>query len=50
MSMKQNVLSQTNPHLSNDSKARKELFRSLASSTAIETGDSIISIEQKTDH
>jgi len=45
--MNQNVLSQTNPHLSNESKARKELIRSLASSTAIETGESIISIEKK---
>jgi len=45
--MKRNALSQTNPHLSKDSQARKELIRSLASSTAIETGESIISIEQK---
>jgi hypothetical protein len=45
--MKQNVLSQTNHYLSNESKARKELIRSLASSTAIETGEPIITIEQK---
>jgi hypothetical protein len=44
--MKQDALSQTNPP-HKDGKAHKELIRSLTSSTANETGGSIISIEQK---
>ena len=43
---KQNALSQTYPHLSKDSKVRKELIHSLASSTAIETGDSIYQLNK----
>jgi len=45
--MNKNVLSQTNPHLNDDARDRKQLFRNLASSTAIETGESIKAIEQK---
>ena len=45
--MKQNTLSQTNPHIRDRSKANKALLRNLASSTAIETGESIEKIENK---
>ena len=45
--MKQNTLSQTNPHIRDRNKAHKALMRNLASSTAIETGESIEKIESK---
>ena len=45
--MKQNTLSQTNPHIRDRNKAHKALMRNLASSTAIETGESIEKIENK---
>jgi hypothetical protein len=45
--MKQNTLSQTNPHISDRRMAHKALIRNLASSTAIETGESIEKIENK---
>ena len=45
--MKQNTLSQTNPHIRDRNKAHKTLLRNLASSTAIETGESIEQIESK---
>ena len=45
--MKAKSLSQTNPYLKNRSTVRKQLIRSVASSTAVETGESIQSIEDK---
>ncbi len=45
--MKVKVLSQTNPHLRSGKKAQRYRVRSLASSTAIETGESISHIEEK---
>lgn len=45
--MKQNILSHTNPHISDPHRAHKVLIRNLASSTAIETGESIEKIESK---
>jgi|SaaInlStandDraft_7_1057024.scaffolds.fasta_scaffold62180_2 hypothetical protein len=45
--MKKNSLSHTNPHLKNKANAWRLKVRSIASSTAIETGESIESIEKK---
>jgi hypothetical protein len=45
--MKSKSLNHSNPYLKNEAKAKKLLLRSIASSTAIETGDSISSIEAK---
>jgi len=45
--MKKNSLLNTNPHLKNPDKAWQLKVRSLASSTAIETGESITAIEDK---
>jgi len=45
--MKKNSLSNTNPHLKNKTMAWQLKVRSIASSTAIETGESIKSIEKK---
>ncbi|MDK1023400.1 MAG: hypothetical protein QGD92_04120 [Gammaproteobacteria bacterium] len=45
--MKQKTLTRTNPHLKDGIKARRLLIRSLASSTAIETGEAIEKIEAK---
>ena len=45
--MKKNSLSQTNPHLRNTQKMWQLKVRSLASSTAIETGEPIEVIEEK---
>ncbi len=45
--MKRKTLTQTNPHLKDREKARRLLIRSLASSTAIETGEAIEKIEAK---
>ncbi len=45
--MKAKSLYQTNPYLKNKTKARKLIVRSIASSTAIETGESIVKIEEK---
>lgn len=45
--MKTKSLSETNRHLKNKAKARKLLRRSVASSTAIETGEPIDHIEGK---
>jgi hypothetical protein len=47
VSMKAKSLSQTNPHLKNPKTAERMVLRSIASSTAIETGESIDLIEQK---
>ena len=48
--MKAKSLSQTNRFLKNKVKAHKLLVRSIASSTAIETGEAISSIEEKLTH
>ena len=40
-------LSETNPHLRDPEKARRQRVRSVASSTAIETGELITEIEAK---
>jgi hypothetical protein len=45
--MKANSLLQTNPHLKNPKTAQRMIIRSIASSTAIETGESIEAIEKK---
>ena len=46
-SMKENSLSKTNRYLINPVKAQQLMTRSIASSTAIETGEFIAVIEQK---
>jgi len=43
--MEKKTLAQTNPHLQDLEKARIQRLRSLASSTAIETGESIEQVE-----
>ena len=45
--MKRKTLSQANPHLRDPEKAARQLIRSVASSTAIETGESVRDIEKK---
>jgi len=45
--MKANSLTKTNPYLKDPVKAQELITRSIASSTAIETGESIAVIEQK---
>jgi len=45
--MKSKSLSKSNRYLQNKSKAKKLLVRSVASSTAIETGKPIVKIEAK---
>jgi hypothetical protein len=45
--MSDKALSKTNPYLKNRKTARKMLTRSVASSTAIETGESIEKIEAR---
>ncbi len=45
--MKRKTLSQTNPHLRDAEKAARQRIRSVASSTAIETGESVRDIEKK---
>ena len=48
--MKKNSLLKSNRYLKDSSKARQLKTRSIASSTAIETGESIEIIEQKINH
>ena len=48
--MKRKALSQTNPHLRDTETAKRRLIRSIASSTAIETGESVQAIEEKLRH
>ena len=48
--MRENSLLQTNRYLKDSDKARQLKTRSIASSTAIETGESIKTIEQKINH
>lgn len=45
--MNKKALSQTNVHLKQGEKQRRNRVRSLASSTAIETGQSIKKLEEK---
>ncbi|MYE52864.1 MAG: hypothetical protein F4X81_15510 [Gammaproteobacteria bacterium] len=45
--MKRKPLSETNPHLRNSPEAMRRRIRSVASSTAIETGESVQVIEAK---
>ena len=45
--MKNNSLLKTNRYLNDPDKARKLATRSIASSTAIETGEPVVVIEQK---
>lgn len=45
--MKANSLANSNPFLKDIKNARKRIVRSIASSTAIETGESIKAIEKK---
>jgi len=45
--MKAKSLSNTNPHLQDRKLTRKRIIRSIATSTAIETGESIEQIERK---
>jgi len=48
--MKENSLLKTNRYLKDSDKAQQLKTRSIASSTAIETGESIKVIEQKINH
>jgi len=45
--MKTKSLTASNPYLKDTATARKRIIRSIASSTAIETGESIKAIETK---
>ena len=45
--MKRKTLSQVNPHLRDTEAARRQRIRSVASSTAIETGESLQAVEKK---
>lgn len=45
--MKRKTLADTNPHLRDPEKARRQTIRSVASSTAIETGKPIEEIEAR---
>ena len=45
--MEKKTLAQTNPHLQDPEKALRQRVRSIASSTAIETGQSIEELEKK---
>ena len=48
--MKRKTLAQTNPYLLDAEKAARQRIRSIASSTAIETGESVRAIEEKIRH
>lgn len=45
--MEKKTLAQTNPHLQDPQKALRQRVRSIASSTAIETGQTIEELEKK---
>lgn len=45
--MSKNSLANTNPHLKDKKSMREQIIRSVASSTAIETGESIKVIEDR---
>ena len=48
--MKCKALSETNPHLRDAAKATRQRIRSVASSTAIETGKPVRDIEERINH
>ena len=48
--MKRKPLSETNPHLRDTDKATRQRIRSVASSTAIETGKRVEEIEARIRH
>ncbi len=48
--MNRKPLFETNPHLRNSPEAIRRRIRSVASSTAIETGESVATIEAKLKH
>ena len=48
--MKRKALSETNPHLRDAAKAARQRIRSVASSTAIETGKPVRDIEARINH
>jgi len=48
--MKRKPLSETNPHLRDPARAPRQLIRSVASSTAIETGKPVEEIEARIRH
>ena len=48
--MKRKPLSETNPHLRDPAKALQQLIRSVAGSTAIETGQPVEEIEARIKH
>ncbi|MDE0373603.1 MAG: hypothetical protein OXI73_13815 [Rhodospirillales bacterium] len=48
--MKRKPLSRTNPYLRDAKAAKRRLIRSIASSTAIKTGESVRAIEEKLRH
>lgn len=45
--MNKNSLANTNPHLKDKKSLREQIIRSVASSTAIETGEKIQDIEDR---
>ena len=45
--MEKKTIAQTNPHFQDPEKALRQRLRSLASSTAIETGESIEQVEER---
>ena len=47
VAMKRKTLSEANPHLRDAEKAARQRIRSVASSTAIETGEPVRDIEKK---
>lgn len=48
--MKRKTLIETNPYLRDPAKARRQTIRSVASSTAIETGRPVREIEERIIH
>ncbi len=50
MRMKRKSLAETNPHLRDPAKAERQTIRSVASSTAIETGKPVREIEERIKH
>lgn len=48
--MKRKTLIETNPHLRNRAEAARQTIRSVASSTAIETGKPVREIEERLTH
>lgn len=48
--MKRKTLYETNPHLRDPAEATRQIIRSVASSTAIETGQPVREIEERIKH